>query len=117
MPHPAVLEKYNEVAPHAADRILKLAEEEARHRINMESAAMNARIERAEWHAMERRVGQFIALIVCLSTLGAGIWLAWNGRELSGTLIVFLGLFSLVLAAMASRPQAGSRRQPDHPDK
>lgn len=99
LPHPAVLEEYNRLAPGAVDRILHLAEEDSRHRMSMEMAALNSRIEQREWQAMERRIGQFLGLLLGLASVGAGTWLAATGHEAPGAIIAAAGLAFLVLAS------------------
>lgn len=99
LPHPSLLEQYNQLAPDAVDRILKMADEEARHRRARESAELNARIERQEWRAMERRLGQIFGLLITLSALGIASWLGIKGREIAAAAI---GASALVFPILAS---------------
>ena len=39
LPHPDILNRYNEVVPGAAERILKMAENEQEHRLSMDKKA------------------------------------------------------------------------------
>lgn len=47
LPAPEVLIRYNDAAPDAADRLLKLAEAQAHHRMNLERSVVQSDIKRA----------------------------------------------------------------------
>ncbi len=83
------LRKYEEVVPGAADRILKMAEEQSRHRRKMESEMLQASI-RAE------RIGQILGFMIFLTALLAGIVLMGLGKDAIG-LITSLGSLAAII--------------------
>jgi len=44
LPHPQILEKYNEVVPDAAERIIAMAENQSKHRQELETKAIESDI-------------------------------------------------------------------------
>ncbi len=66
MPHPTELEGYERLVPGAAERILLMAEADAKHQRNIESSALLA----AE---SEVKRGQYFAFFMGLAALGAAI--------------------------------------------
>lgn len=83
------LRKYEDIVPGAADRILKMAEEQSRHRRKMESEMLVASI-RAE------RVGQILGFLIFLVALVAGIVLMILGKDAIG-LITSLGSLAAII--------------------
>ena len=115
LPHPSILEKYNELAPDAVERILKLAEEEAKYRHAQEMAEMNAEIEQKEWRATERRLGQIFGLIIVLVSLGLSTWMIFRGHETPGIILSVTALLSIFLAAVAGRNKNPHRIKDSNP--
>lgn len=67
LPPPAVLEKFNQIVPGSADRILKMAENEQRARINYDRDGLSAT-------TAEARRGQYLgATISGVAIVGAVI--------------------------------------------
>lgn len=62
IPPPSILSDYNSIVPDAAERILKMAEHDASHQREIELLAITST-------KSEVKLGQFFALIVCLSSL------------------------------------------------
>jgi len=91
LPLPSILREYNEIQPDFAERLLRLTEEEARHRheITRRSQSMAA---------VETFIGQLFGLIVALSAFGASAWFAYLGHPVSASVIggtTILGLVSV----------------------
>lgn len=78
LPPPEDLAAYEEVHPGAADRILAMAERQAKHRQALESASVAAGNHRA-------MVGQILATVVTLSALAVAGILAYLGHGGLGT--------------------------------
>lgn len=96
IPPPAVLREYNSILPDAANRIIKMAEDEANHRRKMEQKALIDSI----W---EGRIGQFLAFLIGVFTIGCGTYTAINGAEIAGSLIGAGGVIGLVSAFIYGR--------------
>lgn len=73
IPHPSLLEGYNQVVPGAAERILKMAEDHSAHQIDMERRAISA----ARW---ETHVGQVAAILVTFFAFVAAGYLGYLGH-------------------------------------
>jgi len=109
LPPPEILERYNLIVPGAADRIIGMAEREAKHLQDYEMVRLHSTFE-------ERRRGQLFGMIVGLATLSlAGVAL-FLGHEhaaeiLGGSTVVGLaGVF--VFGRVWRQP-----KQPPAPDK
>lgn len=77
LPSPEILSKYNEVLPNAAERIISMAEAQAKHRQEIEKTmAFN--------DILNSRRGLIFAFIIVMSTIIAGTSLIYFGREASG---------------------------------
>lgn len=92
VPHPDILRGIDEIVPGAAARIVKLAEDEANHRRKLEEMAMDANIatqqqqlliEKQRSSAVFRSdmLGQIAGFLVCLSCIGAAIYLGIKGHD------------------------------------
>ena len=90
LPPPEHLAAYEATLEGAADRFLRLWEQEAAHRIEMEE--LEPKAERA---AQVREVWHTYILI--LAALGAGAWLAASGSIVVGGVIAVFGLARLTV--------------------
>jgi uncharacterized membrane protein len=100
---PEFIEQYNQLPPEAADRILKMAEEEQVHRHNMEKKLIDAQISDQKQERRERRLGQWFGLIIGLTSVVAGSTTAILGSPISGGFIGSAGVVGLVSAFVAGR--------------
>ncbi len=99
LPKPEILQKYNEVLPGLADRILVMAEPQAQHRQGLERKMIATR-------ARNESLGQIFAFIISL-VFGAGaFWLIYTGKSGEG-----LGLLVTEIAALAAVFIYGRKRQ------
>jgi uncharacterized membrane protein len=96
LPHPQVLAEYDRVSHGAADRILTMAENEAKHRHNMEERALKAQI----W---EIRLGQIFGFSIGIFTIAAGAFCAIRGAQIAGSIIGGGGVIGLVSVFIAGR--------------
>ena len=100
IPHPEILKGYNEIIPGAAERVLVMAENEAKHQREMEATAL--RTARAEV-----RLGQWLGFGIGIAVLGtsiAALFLGspWVAGILGGTTIV--GLVSVFVIGRLRKP-------------
>jgi uncharacterized membrane protein len=106
LPHPTMLEKFEQILPGSADRILKQAEAQTQHRILMESKVVSADI-------IKSYMGISFGFMLGLSGIGGGIYLATLGFDVfgpilsSGSLVTLVGAF---IYGTRSRKQEREKR-------
>ncbi len=103
MPPPELLERYEQICPGSADRMLGLVEGEAKYRREMESAIVHSEIDRTRKSFAEAKRGQICAVIITLSTLIAGVYAAVTGHEVSGSIIGSAGIGGIVTTFILGR--------------
>lgn len=104
LPAPADLEKFNQLIPNGAERILAMAEREQAHRIEYERLGLPATIR-------ESRRGQILGSIISLAAvLGAVIAAVIGAPWQVPVALVGVPVLGLVKAIVRPRP---SGRQPD----
>jgi len=101
MPHPSVLEGYENLVPGAAERILVMAEADANHQREIELLALRA----AEG---EVKRGQLFGLTIGVTALGAAMMALYMGSPavagiIGGTTVV--GLVSVFIVGRLSKTQ------------
>jgi uncharacterized membrane protein len=89
IPPPEMLSKYNQVCPDAANRILKMAEEQSVHRRKIESCVINAR-------SRDSLLGIIFGLLIGIFALLIGAYVIIKGFPWAGSLISSSGLAGLV---------------------
>ena len=100
LPPPSILEGYEKILPGSADRIISMTERQQQHRIDMERARLYADIRMEQ---MGLGAGFVLAVVLAVG----GIWLAFEGKELTGFAIFVANIAILVSAFYLTR-----RRQP-----
>ncbi len=88
-PPPDILKGYNDAVPNGADRILKMAENQSEHRMNLENNVINRELNQSG-------KGQNYGLIIALSFLAGSIFLIYTGHEISGAVLATIDLVALV---------------------
>lgn len=89
IPHPEILERYEKIFPGAAERILKMAEEQSLHRRTQESRVIGSDI-------LNSRLGLIFALIIGLAGIIGGAVCIVNGKEVSGSIFGMTCIATLV---------------------
>jgi len=89
IPDAAQLEKYEQICPGAADRIISMAESQAHHRQMLESMAVKS-------NAKNSTLGVIFAFVIGMLTIIGGVFLAYSGLEWPGAIIGSTGLIGLV---------------------
>lgn len=93
IPHPEILNGYNEIVPGAAERILILAEEDAKHQREIERDALNfaaEEIKRGQWFGLTIGVLAFVASILALALGSEKAAIALGGTTVVGLVTVFV---------------------------
>lgn len=91
LPPPEVLAHYNDVIQNGAERIMKMAENQATHRMTLENQAITSQLSQS-------KKGQIFGFIIAVLLIGSSVFLAISGYEglakvLGGTTI--LGLVAI----------------------
>lgn len=89
MPPPDILQKYNEIVPDAAERILTMAEKQSEHRQYLEKKVIDGR-------NRDSLLGIIAGTIVCLGAMAVSALLATSGHETTAAILVGTTLVSLV---------------------
>jgi uncharacterized membrane protein len=90
LPPPEVLARYEEICPGATDRVLSMAESQARHRQRLEE-----RVVTSNCRAQDR--GPILGFILALAVLGFGAYLILQGKEVSGLVALVSALVAIVV--------------------
>ena len=99
LPPPAALEKFNQIIPGGADRILAMAEKEQVHRIEYEKVGLNAT-------AGESKRGQFLGAAVSVIAILGAVYAAHVGAPWSVSVaLVGVPVLGLVRAIVRPRPK------------
>ena len=107
IPPPAVLEHYNSIVPNAAERILTMAEEEARIRrdqVQKDHDSEN-RVKESDvnqYHSDVKR-GQYLAALVMLGIVAAVIVCAVSGKEKAAMTVAGMGAVGIVSSFIGRR--------------
>jgi len=88
LPPPEVLEKYNQAMPGLAERIISMAEQQGRHRQEIEKTVINS-------NAFVQKVGPFLGFIVAMTAVIGGIVLILKGKDGYGLAAIITALASL----------------------
>lgn len=89
LPSPEILAGYERILPGAAERILSMAEAQAKHRQSMETIIVKS-------GSRDSLIGEIFALIIGLVAIIAGAYVSIKGQPWSGTVIGTAGLATLV---------------------
>ena len=90
IPPPQILQQYEQIVPGAAERILKMAENQSKHRHTMEKKIINANIS-------NEKKGLNFGFIIGLFAITVGLICTFIGQPLPGSFIGGGGVIGLVL--------------------
>ncbi|MDM0534830.1 DUF2335 domain-containing protein [Clostridium perfringens] len=91
LPHPGILRGYDEVCPGAADRIIKMAEDQMHHRQNMEKNFLHS-------NSRNSLLGIVFAFILGIVIIIGGIYCVAIGKQVSGLIFGGAGLSTIIIA-------------------
>lgn len=89
LPHPDLLKRYREIIPDAPERILRMAENQTAHRIEIEKNVIKGNL-------LNERLGLIAGFVVCMSALYLGTKILLSGHEVYGFAAIVTALASLV---------------------
>jgi len=98
LPPPEILAKYNDAIPGGAERIMAMAENQSRHRQQLESNVLSANI-------FAQRLGSILGFVVCLAAIGSGTFLIYSGKSAAGLVPIIGALGGLVTVFIAGKSQ------------
>lgn len=109
LPPPGFLQRYEEISPGLAERLVRYAEGEAEHRRAVEKLIVETQCGESRAYHAEVKRGQVCAVVITLAALAAGAYTAVNGQPLAGGVLGTAGVtgivMSLVLGRKASQEQ------------
>lgn len=85
LPSPQILAGYDKTCPGVAERIIKMAENQATHRIELEKIVLHSNDKRAQY-------GQLFAFIITIAAIIGGIVVVINGKDAKS--YIFGGILS-----------------------
>lgn len=111
IPPPQVLEQYNKIVPNAAERILKMAEDESAHRRSQDIMILNANMtaQARQLDISERQtksifksdtIGQILGFLVCLAAISGSVYLAANNQPYVAAALTVLPLGAIIRALL-----------------
>lgn len=103
IPPPSMLKEYDEVLPGMADRILKMAENQSSHRLQIEHKVVIGEITRAQ-------LGMRCAFFIAVLGLVLGTILAATGYVATGSSFAGVPLATIVIAFLYSTNQKRKER-------
>jgi uncharacterized membrane protein len=89
LPPPEELAKYERILPGAADRIIRMAEQQGTHRQDLESVALGANVTTQKW-------GLACAFVIAMSAIWGGVWISLKGMSGAGLTAIIGALAALV---------------------
>jgi uncharacterized membrane protein len=89
VPHPRLIQGYQDAIPNGGERVMAMAEAEAEHRRGMENRQLQ---DSFRAHVL----GQVCGFILAVVVVGLGAWLISKGHSLAGYATLIVGAASLV---------------------
>lgn len=106
LPHPNLLQQYEEICPGFAERIVGSWEKETSHRHDLEKMVVDAEIEGQRNIPKEIKRGQWLAFTLSLLFLLVGGFLAYHGKEASGSIIGGAGFIGTITSFLTTAFQS-----------
>jgi len=103
LPSPEMLGEYERVHPGLAERIVALAEGEAKHRREMEAEALRGDTHYMRGGLLAERRGQYLAVAVAIVMGGIGAYLVLQGHDVAGGSVGVSGVGGIVTALIVGR--------------
>jgi uncharacterized membrane protein len=113
IPAPDVMRKYEELNPGFANRIMKMAEDEAAHRRAMESHVIELQGQDQRAYRRSELCGSIFGLTIGLAALGVAIAAIIMGSPMAGGFIGTTGVTGLVTSFILGRTMLSKQRRQD----
>ena len=89
LPPPEALERYNQILPGVAERIVVMAESQHAHRLGLEKHVIHSNV-------AAQKLGTVLGFIVAMTVVIGGTWLVHEGKSGQGLAAILASLVSLV---------------------
>ena len=89
LPPPEALERYNQILPGAAERIIAMAESQHSHRQELEKHVIKSNVS-------AQKLGTMLGFIVSMTVILGGMFLVYEGKSGEGLAAILTALASLV---------------------
>jgi uncharacterized membrane protein len=96
LPPPEMLERYGKIVPGAPERILKMAEKQSEHRIELEKVVVKG-------NSRRENQGLQYGFIISLVTIIGGIFLIYNNKNSAGLVAILTPLGILATSFLYSK--------------
>jgi len=103
VPSPDLLRQYEALRPGFADRLIRLAEQEAEHRRKMESEVLALQSGDQKAYRRSELAGQIFGLFIGLAAIAGAVVMAVHGAQLAATFLGTGGVTGLVTAFILGR--------------
>ncbi|HHL33066.1 MAG TPA: DUF2335 domain-containing protein [Desulfobulbaceae bacterium] len=111
IPDPATLQGYEDILTGAAERILTMAEGEAKHRREVEAAALAAQIEADKRKHKEVLRGQLFGMVTTLTAFSLAAFALAKGYPSVAATICGATIIALATVFVTGRKNIGSTKQ------
>ena len=109
LPHPEHLSEYERIAPGTAERIIRMAEDQAAHRRTLESKVVDSNVR------LEAR-GQILAFAIAMTALIGGIGLMAFDKSVSGAATSITAIATLAgIFVWSKRQKRKDLKEKTHP--
>jgi len=78
LPPPESLERYNQVLPGLAERIITMAESQHSHRQGLEKHVIHSNVS-------AQKTGTILGFVIAMTVIGGGFFLVHEGKSLEGS--------------------------------
>lgn len=109
IPPPDEMERFNEIIPNGADRIMVMAETQSTHRISIEDRVVRSQ-------QRQSGIGQIFGFIIGLTGLGLAYLLISSGHDIAGATIgstTLLGMVTVFVTGKAAQRKNLQQKRPD----
>jgi uncharacterized membrane protein len=89
LPPPEALAQYEQILTGSANRIIRMAEQQATHRQGIEAISIGSNATVQKW-------GLACAFVIAMTAIGGGIWLSSKGMSGTGLTSIISALVALV---------------------
>jgi len=110
LPDPETLKEYAAMIPEGADRIMKMAEKQLHHRMEMENRVIRGQM-------LQSNIGQIFAFLIGLAALASATYCIVSGHEWAGSILGIGGMTGLVTAFIKGREHQSEDLGEKHPQR
>lgn len=108
--------RYSQIIEDGAERIMRMAEEEQKHRHQIEDKVIRAEIESDQQFQRLTTRAQWLAFIVCIFAFGCAVVVALSGSPVAGATLAGATLAAIVTSFLTSGDRKKHKDLPPQPD-